>query len=85
MDNASPSLVLNIAEANGRYATGERRNLFDIAESAAVRVGTYLELCTRTDKLDLEQKDGAMGLLDRIALMLRAFGLRMIEQGQPDD
>jgi four helix bundle protein len=74
VDHAGTSLVLNIAEANGRYAPGERRSLFEIAESAAVRLGTYLELCTRTDKLDHEQKACAMALLDRIALMLR--GLR---------
>ena len=52
----------------------EGLKLFDIAESAAVRVGTYLELCARTDTLDSEQKDGAMALLDRIVLMLRALG-----------
>jgi four helix bundle protein len=74
VDHAGTSLVLNIAEANGRYAPGERRSLFEIAESAAVRLGTYLELCTRTDKLDHEQKACAMALLDRIALMLH--GLR---------
>ncbi len=73
VDKAGTSLVLNIAEANGRYAPGERRNLFDIAESAVVRVGTYLELCARTDKLDLEQKDSAIALLDRIASMLRGL------------
>ncbi|RPH88182.1 MAG: four helix bundle protein [Desulfobacteraceae bacterium] len=74
VDHAGTSLVLNIAEANGRYASGERRNLFEIAESAVVRVGTYLELCTRTDKLDPEQKACAMALLDRIASMLRGLG-----------
>ncbi len=73
VDKAGTSLVLNIAEANGRYASGERRNLFDIAESAVVRVGTYLELCARTDKLNLEQKDSATALLDGIASMLRGL------------
>ncbi len=67
-------LLLNIAEANGRYASGERRSLFEIAESAAVRVGTYLELCARADKLDPEPKAAAMALLDRIASMLRGLG-----------
>ncbi len=74
VDNGGTSLVLNIAEANGRYASGERRSLFEIAESAAVRVGTYLELCARTDKLDPEPKAAAMALLDRIASMLRGLG-----------
>ena len=74
VDKSGTSLVLNIAEANGRYAPGERQNLFDIAESAAVRVGTYLELCARTDKLDPEQKARATALLDRIASMLRGLG-----------
>jgi four helix bundle protein len=74
VDYAGTSLVLNIAEANGRYASGERRNLFEVAESAAVRLGTYPELCTRTDKLDVEQTVRAMALLDRIASMLRGLG-----------
>jgi hypothetical protein len=56
------------------YASGERRNLFDIAESAVVRAGTYVELCARTDELDPDQKDGAMALLDRIASMLCGLG-----------
>jgi four helix bundle protein len=73
VDKAGTSLVLNIAEANGRYEPGERGNLFDIAESAVVRVGTYLELYARTDKLDVEQKDSAIALLDRIASMLRGL------------
>jgi four helix bundle protein len=73
VDHAGTSLVLNIAQANGRYASGERRNLFEIAESAAGRAGTYGELCTRTDKLNAEQKARAMALLDRIASMLRGL------------
>ena len=74
VDNAGTSLVLNIAEANGRYASGERRNLFEVAESAAVRVGTFLEIYARTDELDPEAKACAMALLDRIASMLRGLG-----------
>ncbi len=73
VDHAGTSLVLNIAEANGGDVSGERRNLFEIAESAVVRVGTYLELCARTDKLDPEQRACAMGVLDRIASMLRGL------------
>jgi len=66
--------MLNLAEANGRYASGERRHLFEGAESAVVRVGTYLELCARTDKLDPEPKACDLALLDRIASMLRGSG-----------
>jgi four helix bundle protein len=73
VDKAGTSVVLNIAEGNGRYAPGDRRSLFDIAEASVVRAGAYLELCARSSGMDSEQKRRAMDLLGRIASMLRGL------------
>jgi four helix bundle protein len=72
-DKAGTSVVLNIAEGNGRYEAGDRRNLFEVAEASVVRVGTYLELCSRTGEVEPDQKDRALDLLTRIASMLRGL------------
>ena len=75
VDKAGTSVVLNIAEGNGRYGPGDRRNLFDVAEASVVRAGAYLELCSRSGEIDADQKQGAMDLLGRIASMVRVLAL----------
>jgi four helix bundle protein len=45
MDEVVTSLILNIAEGNGRYAELDRQRFWKIAESAAVKVAVYLDLC----------------------------------------
>ena len=73
VDKAGTSVVLNIAEGNGRYAPGDRRSLFDIAEASVVKAGAYLELCARSGEMESDQKGCAMDLLGRIASMLRGL------------
>jgi four helix bundle protein len=73
VDKAGTGVVLNIAEGNGRYAPGDRRSLFDIAEGSVVRAGACLELCARSGAIYSEQKQPAMDLLGRIASMLRGL------------
>ena len=75
VDKAGTSVVLNIAEANGRYAAGDRRNLLDIAEASAVRAGAYLELCTRAGEIDSNQKHCGLDFLGRMASMVRALSI----------
>jgi four helix bundle protein len=56
IDKAATSVVLNIAEGNGRCLKGDRRSFLEIAESSAVKSATYLDLCERTAEVDLRQK-----------------------------
>jgi four helix bundle protein len=73
VDKAGTSVVLNIAEANGRYASGDRRSLLDIAEASVVRAGAYLELCARAGEMDANQKRCGLDCLGRVASMVRAL------------
>jgi len=67
------SLVLNIAEGNGRYAELDQAKFLDIAESAAVKLAAFLDLCVK--KSAMTTKDCVLGkaLLGRIEAMLQAM------------
>lgn len=75
VDKAATSVVLNIAERNGRYLEGDRRSFLDIAESSAVKAAAFLDLCVHKAELDPGQRDCGVQLLGRIAMMLRGLSL----------
>jgi four helix bundle protein len=70
IDEGATSVVLNIAESNGRYSELDHRRFLDIAQSAAVKVAAYLDLASQ--RLTLSQKEcgPAKALLERIVAML---------------
>jgi four helix bundle protein len=73
IDKAATSVVLNIAEGNGRCLEGDRGKFLEIAESSLVKAATYVELCERTGEVDLGQKQRGIALLDRVALRVRGL------------
>ena len=73
MDKVGTSVVLNIAEGNGRCLDADRRTFLETAESATVKAATYLELSWRTGEVDSSQRRDGMALLDRIALLVRGL------------
>ena len=74
IDKAATSLVLNIAEGNGRRLEGDRWTFSETAESAVVKAGAYLPLRRRTGAVEASSGEEGMALLDRAALLVR--GLR---------
>jgi len=44
LDRATTSMVLNIAEGNGRFSTMDHRRFLEFGRDAAVRAATYLDL-----------------------------------------
>ena len=70
IDEGATSILLNIAEGNGRYAELDHRRFLDIAEGSAVKVAAYLDLAVQ--KLTLGRKECGPGktLLERIVAML---------------
>jgi four helix bundle protein len=76
VDKAVTSVVLNIAEGNGRYPEGDRRRFLDIAQSSAVKAAAYLDLCERNAELETAQRQRGTGLLGRIALMAGVMSRR---------
>ena len=73
LDEAATSLILNIAEGNGRYAELGQAKFLDIAESAAVKLAAYLDLSV--EKSAMTAKDCVSGktLLVRIEAMLQSM------------
>ena len=72
-DQAATSMILNIAEGNGRFSQLDRRRFLAIANTAAVKLGAYLDLCARRRIFTLEETVAAKGLLVRVANMTAAM------------
>ena len=73
MDEAATSMVLNIAEGNGRYAELDHRNFVQIAERAAVKAVVYLDLCEKRALLLETEITSPKQILGRISAMLGGF------------
>jgi len=73
VDKAATSVVLNIAEGNGRLPPGDRGKFLDTAQAMSVKAAAYLDLCERNAELDNRHRAQGTGLLARVALMLRAL------------
>lgn len=73
VDTAGTSIVLNIAEGNGRYPEGDRRNFVDIAEASAVKAAAYLDLCEHKEGLDSGERAKGVELLRQVASMVRGL------------
>ena len=64
------SVVLNIAEGNGRYSELDHRRFLDVAEGLAVKVAAYLDLAVQKLALTQLQCEPGKALLERIVAML---------------
>jgi four helix bundle protein len=73
LDKASTSLLLNIAEGNGRFSALDQERFLDIAAASAVKVVAYLDLCQeRALPAQLDISSGRE-FLTRITAMLSQF------------
>ena len=75
MDKTATSMVLNIAEGNGRRGAEDRQRFLNMAEAATVKTATYLDLCQRKDGLDPAQSRGGFDRLEQVARLLRGFAM----------
>jgi len=70
IDEAVTSILLNIAEGNGRYSEVDHRHFLDLAAAAAVKVAAGLDLSTRKGSWDRTACEPGKALLKRIMSML---------------
>ena len=74
LDEWSTSIVLNIAEGNGRYAELDNHRFLEMAQSAAVKTAAYLDLHSyeagRRSEVDITN---GKQILREIVAMLRAM------------
>ena len=79
LDEASTSVVLNIAEGNGKYSSRDRKRYFDIARASALECAACLDVLVAKKRLDPEIIAPGRSRLLGIVSML--FGL----SGPPPD
>jgi four helix bundle protein len=70
IDEGVTSVLLNIAEGNGRYSEVDHRHFLDLAAAAAVKVAAGLDLATRKVSWDRTACEPGKALLERIMAML---------------
>ncbi len=66
-DEASTSLLLNIAEGNGRFSQLDQRLFIGRAQEAGVKLAAYLDLVS---PIETESTDAAKSLLHEVMAML---------------
>jgi four helix bundle protein len=79
LDEASHSIVNNIAEGNGKRSLADRCRFLDIARGSALECAACLDTLVARKRLTPDEVAGAKKLLERIVSML----WRMVETLQP--
>lgn len=70
LDRASTSIVLNIAEGNGKFGPADRFKYFDIARGSAVECAACLDVLVRKKKCTSSQTVKGKELLHEVVAML---------------
>jgi four helix bundle protein len=70
IDESVTSVILNIAEGNGRYSEMDHRRFIDIAEGCAVKTAAYLDIAVQKNTLSRNECGPGTILVERIMSML---------------
>ena len=70
LDRASTSIVLNVAEGNGKFGQADRFKYFDIARGSAVECAACLDVLVRKKKCTSKQTVKGKELLHEVVSML---------------
>jgi four helix bundle protein len=73
LDEAGTSMILNIAEGNGRYAELDHHHFLQIAQGAAIKGMVYLDLTVKNALLGKAEANTGKGLLFRISALTLGF------------
>jgi four helix bundle protein len=73
IDDAGTSMVLNIAEGNGRFAELDHRRFLRTAECAAVKSAVFLDLCQSNELIQEAEAVAGKEILRRVNLLLAGF------------
>lgn len=69
LDELITSMVLNIAEGNGRFSTGDQRRFIGTSHESAVKLSARLDLCVVQGLLAADEVAAWKILLQRVAAM----------------
>jgi four helix bundle protein len=88
LDALSTSIVLNIAEGNGRINSADHRRFLEIAHSSALKAALQLDLlCAKTDRstASIEEGKKMLASIVRMLLAMRGYLQRNQEQDEERD
>lgn len=73
LDRAAESILVNIAEGNGRFTGTDQAMFFGIAYKSTVQSASLVDLATANGPSDVSRVDQGRELLRRIAAMLTSL------------
>ena len=73
LDKSTTSIVLNIAEGNGRFSGHDQAAFYETAYKATIQSASLVDLATATGGADVARAEVGRELLRRIAAMLTAL------------
>jgi four helix bundle protein len=85
LDDLSTSVVLNIAEGNGRFTARDHRQFADIAHRAALKSAVTLDMMAARKEIPEEHCASGKELLGRIVKMLLAMRGYLEHEGATED
>jgi len=77
LDTNITSMVLNIAEGNGRFSGADHCRFVETAHRAAIKVSAQLDLCEQKQLVAGDKVEAAHSLLLRVASMTGALAERL--------
>ena len=73
LDALLTSIVLNLAEGNGRFSSGDHRRFVETAHCAAIKAAAQLDIWQQKKRLTSAEVEEAHGLLVRVVSMTGAL------------
>ncbi len=83
LDKWTTSLVLNIAEGNGRFSEADQARFLDIAHTSAMRVAACLDLLVATRQVKVHQIEKGKLILAGVVPLLLGLRNYLYEQTDP--
>jgi len=69
LDQLLTSMVLNIAEGNGRFSDADQARFLGTSHESAIKLAARLDLCVTQNLLPLNEVVGWKALLERVSVM----------------
>ena len=73
LDKSTTSIVLNIAEGNGRFTGADQAKFYETAYKATIQSASLVDLATANGGADVSRVEQGRELLRRIAAMITAL------------
>ena len=81
LDQLLTSMLLNIAEGNGRFSEADQARFLGTSHESAIKLAARLDLCVTQNLLPLDEVIGWKALLERVSWMTSSMIMGILPQG----